>query len=239
MPRGSGGVGELDDLVHFAFGANLARIGRNRPFSEYDGGMATTPTTERGRATRERIVRAAAGLVADRGVAGMSLDDVCAQAPASKSQLYHYFSGRDELQEAVAEATSDAVLAGQSVLLTDVDTFAGVERYLAAIVALQERLHARGGCPIGSLAGQLADHHEGSRRALADGFDRWEAALRTGLDAMADRGDLREGTDVAALATRVLGAIQGGLLLTQVRRDPGQMRQAAETVLTLLRSAAA
>ncbi|MEV4422866.1 TetR/AcrR family transcriptional regulator [Patulibacter sp. NPDC049589] len=201
--------------------------------------MATEPTTERGRATRGRIVRAAAGLIAERGVAGMSLDDVCLQAPASKSQLYHYFSGRDELQQAVAEATCEAVMAGQATLLDDFGTLEGAERYLGAIVALQQQRQARGGCPIGSLAGQLAEHHEGSRRALVDGFDRWEAALRTGLEAMAERGVLRPGTDVASLAAQILGAIQGGLLLTQVRRDPGQMRQAADAALVLLRGATA
>lgn len=201
--------------------------------------MAAEPTTERGRATRGRIVGAAAALVTERGVAGMSLDDVCAQSAVSKSQLYHYFSGRDELQQAVAEVTSDAVLAGQAALLADFDTPEGAERYLDAIVALQEQRQARGGCPIGSLAGQLAEHHEGSRLALADGFDRWETGLRTGLQAMADRGHLRTGTDVPTLATQLLGMIQGGLLLTQVRRDPAQMRTAADGALTLLRTATA
>lgn len=200
--------------------------------------MTTEPTTARGRATRERIVRAATGLVAERGVAGMSLDDVCAEAPASKSQLYHYFAGRDELQQAVAEATCETVMTVQADVLADFDTLDGAERYLDALVGLQEQRHARGGCPIGSLAGQLAEHHEGSRLALADGFDRWETGLRVGLQAMADRGDFRSGTDVATLATQVLVAIQGGLLLTQVRRDPGQMRIAANLAMGLLRAAA-
>ena len=197
--------------------------------------MTTEPRTARGRATRERIVQAAAELVAERGVADTSLDDVRERAHASKSQLYLYFSDRDDLLRAVTRATSDAVMEIQADALAGFDSLAGIERYLDATVALQEERQARGGCPIGSLAGQLAEHDEGARLALADGFDRWEAGLRAGLNAMAARGELAPGADPALLATQTLALLQGGLLLTQVRRDPRQLRAAADAVLALIR----
>ena len=56
---------------------------------------------------------------------------------------------------------------------------------------------------------------------------------------MAARGELRPDTDPALLATQTLAILQGGLLLTQVRRDPNQIRTAADAVLTLIHSAAA
>jgi AcrR family transcriptional regulator len=98
-------------------------------------------------------------------------------------------------------------------------------------VTLQHARHARGGCPIGSLAGQLAEHDDGARQALADGVDRWEEAIRAGLERMAARGELRPDADPAVLAQRTLAAIQGGLLLTQIRRDPNQLRSALDGAL--------
>src|SRR2546427_12652282 len=71
------------------------------------------PVTVKGRAMRERIVQAAAELVAAKGVAGVSLDDVRARTGASRSQLYHYFEDRDDRIRAVVEATTDAVLGRQ------------------------------------------------------------------------------------------------------------------------------
>src|ERR671917_2724410 len=62
--------------------------------------MTQPPATEKGRATRERILQAAAELVAEKGAAGMSLDDVRARTGASRSQLYHYFDDRDDLVRA-------------------------------------------------------------------------------------------------------------------------------------------
>ena len=194
------------------------------------------PRTAPGRATRQRIIQAATELVAERGVAATSMDDVRERAHASKSQVYLYFSDRDDLMRAVSQATCDAVMETQADALAGFDSLDGVERYLDAVVSLQERREARGGCPIGSLVGQVAEHDEGARLALAAGFDRWEEALRAGLEAMAQRGELREDADSALLARQTLAALQGGLLLTQVRRDPGQLRASADGALAVIRS---
>src|SRR5436309_6536122 len=106
------------------------------------------PATAKGRATRERIVQAAARLVAEKGAAGMSLDDVRARTGASRSQLYHYFEDRDDLVRAVIDVTADAVIDIQGELLEHLDSWAGIERWFDALVELQTERQARGGCPI-------------------------------------------------------------------------------------------
>ena len=176
--------------------------------------------TVKGRETRERIISAAAELVTEQGVAGTSLDDVRGRAHASKSQLYHYFADRDDLMRAVARAASDDVVGGQAELFAQLDTIDGLRAWADALVTLQHTRHARGGCPIGSLAGQLAEQDDAARLELADGVDRWQAAIRNGLERMAARGELLPDADPRSLAQRTLAAVQGGLLLTQIRRDP-------------------
>src|SRR5438128_6497669 len=182
------------------------------------------PATPKGRAMRERIVQAAAELVAEKGVAGVSLDDVRARTSASRSQLYHYFEDRDDLIRAVVEATTDAVLGRQDELFDDLDSWAGIDRWFEFMIQPQIEQQARGGCPIGSLAGQLAESDPKARAAIAAGLDRWEAHISEGLTRMKTRGKLRKDADPAALATATMACIQGGLLLTQVRRDPHQLR---------------
>src|SRR5438132_13653786 len=136
---------------------------------------AHAPATAKGRAMRERIVQAAAELVAEKGVAGVSSEDVLARAGASRSQLYHYFEDRDDLIRAVVEATTDAVLGRQDELFDHLDSWAGIDRWFEFMVQHQIEQQARGGCPIGSLAGQLAESDPKARAAIAAGFDRWEA----------------------------------------------------------------
>jgi TetR/AcrR family transcriptional repressor of nem operon len=196
--------------------------------------MGVLPTTERGRSTRRRIVAAAREVVAEKGAAGASLDEVGALAPASRSQLYHYFDDKDDLIRAVAEATNDIVLDGQRDFFAGLNTWDGLVRWTDFLVAIQEQRHGQGGCPIATLLGQLAEQHDDIRVVLSSGFDRWEAHIRDGLASMAASGELEPDADVVWLATSTLASLEGGLVLTQARRDPQALRSALDGALALI-----
>jgi hypothetical protein len=55
---------------------------------------------------------------------------------------------------------------------------------------------------------------------------------------MQQRGKLRPDANPGRLATATMASLQGGLLLTQARRDPGQLRVALDGALTMLRASA-
>ncbi|MFG1646938.1 TetR family transcriptional regulator C-terminal domain-containing protein [Amycolatopsis sp. NPDC049252] len=74
-----------------------------------------------------------------------------------------------------------------------------------------------GGCAIGSLAAQLSGQDDPTRQVFVDAFERWEAPLIACL---------RPDVDVTELAHLTMAAIQGGLLLAQIRRTPDQLRLA-------------
>lgn len=196
------------------------------------------PRTGKGRATRERIVLAAAEVVAEKGAVAVSLDDVCERAGASRSQVYHYFDDKADLVRSAVGATAEAVLGAQAGHLEGLDSFAAIDAWFDDLVSLQAAGRARGGCPIGSLVGQLAERDEGARATLATSFDRWESHLADGLARMRARGELRANTDPTRLATATMASLQGGLLLTQARRDPGQLRAALDGAMAMLRQAA-
>jgi AcrR family transcriptional regulator len=196
------------------------------------------PRTDKGRATRNRVLDAATELVFEHGVAGTTLDDVRAAANVSKGQLYHYFADKGDLVHAVIDRTVEQVLGAQP-RLTNLSSWAAIAAWFDDLVQLQVDRHAIGGCPIGSLAGELAETDEQARTELAAGFDRWEAPLRDGLRQMQANGKLRRSADPDRLATATLASIQGGLVLTQTRRDPQQLRIALDAANAYLRSFAA
>jgi AcrR family transcriptional regulator len=196
--------------------------------------MGALPTTDRGRLTRQRIVAAASEVVAEMGALGASLDEVCARAPASRSQLYHYFDDKFDLMLAVAEATNDTVLDGQRDLFDYLDTWDGLVRWADALVALQQARGGQGGCPIANFLGQLGERDDAIRSMLASGFDRWEEAIGAGLAAMVSSGELRSDADAAWLASSTLASVQGGLVLSQARRDPLALRRALDGALALI-----
>jgi AcrR family transcriptional regulator len=201
--------------------------------------MTQEPKTRRGQVSRERIINSAANLVGERGVHGASLDDVLAAAKASKSQLYHYFRDKEDLVRAVVACQTERVLSAQMPLLEELDSWAAIAAWFDALVAGQDARHCVGGCPIGSLASELADHDEAARRDLAASFEHWEGYLARGLVRMQARGELVDRADPATLALAVMASIQGGLLLTQTQKTSQPLRVALDAAMIYLQSFAA
>ncbi len=191
--------------------------------------------TAKGRATRDRIVEVAAELMGLQGVGATSLDDVGEAAHVSRGQLYHYFSGKEALVDAAIARTVEVVLAGQP-RLHDLSAWDALRGWFDDLVLLQVERLGIGGCPIGCLASELAEHSDEARLKLAQAYTTWEAPLRDGLVTMQQHGQLAAAADPDHLATAVMAAIQGGLLLTKTRRDPEQLRIALDAMYAYLRS---
>lgn len=198
--------------------------------------MPNEPQTLRGRGSRERILAQAAQLVGEKGVRGTSLDDIREAASASKSQLYHYFANKEDLIQAIIGRQTANVLDAQQPLLAHLDSWENLERWCELLVAIQEKYQCVGGCPVGSLASELADQDEEARLALVHSFDQWEQYLLEGFTRMQERGELRTDADPAELAVAVMTSLQGGLLLTQTRKMTRPLQIALRTALTYVRS---
>ena len=197
--------------------------------------MPGEPRTGRGRASRERIVERAAELFAEQGIAATSLDEVLAAAGAGKSQLYHYFRGRDELVEAAVGLRCAQVLAGLTKALGAVASLTELEQALAGFVSGYEQMGLPG-CPIGSLAAEVAERNEDARLQTAAAFDAWEQLFTDALERLHDRGELRADASPAVLATAQLASIEGGMVLSQTRKDPASLHIAVAAGLGQVRA---
>ena len=175
--------------------------------------------TARGAATRERIIDGAASLIYEWGAASTSLDDIMAATRTSKSQLYHYFADKDALLLEVIRRQLGRVIAGQETELREFRSWEGMQRWRDHMVEVTRVTGGVGGCPLGSLASELADRSEPARQVLTTCFTEWEAYLVDGFSAMREDGLLSPQADPAELAVTVMTALQGGLLLAQTTRD--------------------
>jgi TetR/AcrR family transcriptional repressor of nem operon len=192
--------------------------------------------TPKGVATSDRIVAAAAELIAERGVAGTTTEEVRNAAGVSSSQLYHYFKDKMALVRAVIAYQTDAVLGAQDEFLEKPDSMQALRRWRDLLVRTQRGLRCEGGCPLGSLSSEIAEIAPEFRMDLNRAFARWEDGIRSGLRAMHARGELRKGADPDRLATALLAAVQGGLLLTQIRRTTKPLEAAIDAMLDHIES---
>jgi AcrR family transcriptional regulator len=206
--------------------------------------MATAPAgtlasgqhlTRKGQETHRRIVSEAAALMYEHGVAGTSIEDVQAAASVSASQIYYYFGDKNGLVRSVINHQCESVLGVQKPLLANLDSIEALAAWRDVIVSIHRDGRNQQGCPIGSLSSELSRSAPQARADLLAGFNRWEAALRDGLRAMRDRGELPDRVDPERFALALLAAVQGGLVLTQARRDTVALEASLGTLIDCLR----
>lgn len=198
--------------------------------------IAPEKLTPKGRATRERIVGAAAELMSRHGVAGTTIEDIQEAAAVSTSQMYHYFADKGDLVAAVIDFQTDQVMAVQRLGLERLECLDDLHRWRNIMVDVVLSLGCAGGCPIGSMANELAEIDPLARAQLARSFAQWENVIHDGLTVIAARGEIPDGTDIDQVALAMLAAIQGGLLLSQVRRTTAPLEAAVDTMIDYLRT---
>jgi TetR/AcrR family transcriptional regulator, lmrAB and yxaGH operons repressor len=185
------------------------------------------PTLRAGAETRSRITGAAALLMRRRGYHATGLAEVLARGEAPKGSLYHYFPGGKE------QLASEAVREGARVVTEQIiaafaanSDLAGVLRTFArGLAAGLAESGFRDGCPVATVTLDAASDSPIIAEACAAGFLEWRDTIAVELG----RWGYSEG-DAAKVATLVLSAFEGALLVARATRDAGPLHDVADAL---------
>jgi TetR/AcrR family transcriptional repressor of nem operon len=177
---------------------------------------------------RALILDAAASLLAERGYAHVSVDDVICQSGLSgKSHFYHYFRSKEQLAHEVIERQFERVCERGLAILRE-PMIAPLDRlalFIDTLVALQVERGLKAGSPFGAVGIDLAGMDEGYRQRVAVVFDRWATQLQSLLWEMRD--ELLPGTEARRLAHFIMSALEGAVTLSRVKQDASVMQGVA------------
>lgn len=186
--------------------------------------------TDKGQATRARILEHAAELIYTHGVHATNNEQLRRAAGVSGSQLNHYFPTKESLVLAVVAWQADNVLAlHRSQQFGGFHTIEMFRKWSAFYIAY-ERAY-REGCSLGSLASEIIKTDLDVHDELANAFDQWRGIFRDGIQHMQRLGTLRADADPAQQANLLLGAFQGGMLLAQVAQDITPLKDALQAAI--------
>ncbi|OBK69477.1 TetR family transcriptional regulator [Mycobacterium colombiense] len=171
--------------------------------------------TAKGRATRDRIVQAAAQLIVTEGLSASNMDNVRRAASVSGSQLAHYFADKAALIRAVIRRQIGVVLDfHRQPALRDLGSFDDFERWIDLNMRYLRRIGYFGTPTYHALTAQLAKTDDATRDALAAGYRQWIELLEQAIQRMQDAGLLVRDADPRRLALVIVAAHQGGGVLT-------------------------
>jgi TetR/AcrR family transcriptional repressor of nem operon len=166
--------------------------------------------------------------MAVHGYRNTSLDDVLRESGVGKGNFYHYFRSKEELGYAILDQFIEAFL---DRTLQPCFSGAGdrpvaqIRCFLDRVREAQRERNCIGGCPLGNLAAELSDLHEGFRGRLAGVFSTWRERLTLALREAQELGDVRPDCEPEAVAHFLVAALEGAMLMTKLTKDIGVMEQ--------------
>jgi AcrR family transcriptional regulator len=184
--------------------------------------------------TRQRLVEASAALLQRQGLTGTGIKQILAEARAPFSSLYHHFPGGKEELATEAIRTSGARYQAQVEEVWDEapDVISGIAAVFEGAAQTLEATDFAVGCPIATVALEVASTNEPLRLTTAEVFEGWIAAGAARFEA-----DKIAPEDARALALTVIALLEGAFILSQALRTTEPVLSAGATAATALRSA--
>ncbi|MEZ0360065.1 TetR family transcriptional regulator [Mycobacterium sp. SA01] len=166
--------------------------------------------TVRGRATRDRIVAAAAAIILDEGLSALNNETLRRVASVSGSQLAHYFADKRALIAAVLAKQIEVVLDfHRQPKLRCLESLDDFETWIDLNLRYLRRIGYAGTPTYHALAAQLAKSDAETRATLADGYRAWIAFFEKAIQQMKDRRILTATADPHQLAVILVATHQG------------------------------
>ncbi|WP_439098537.1 TetR/AcrR family transcriptional regulator [Amycolatopsis vastitatis] len=182
--------------------------------------------------TKDRIMAAGAELFRRNGYAGTGLKQIVSEANAPFGSLYHFFpGGKEQLGEEVVRTSGLAYIALFDLFIAPAeDLVSGIEAFFAAGIATLEATDYVEGCPIATVALEVAATNEPLRKATADVFTAWIDAgtgkfMRFGLEKEAAR----------TLTITAVNNLEGAFVLCRSLRETEAMAVAGAATVDVAR----
>jgi len=175
---------------------------------------------------------AGAELFRRNGYTGTGLKQIVTEANAPFGSLYHFFpGGKEQLGTEVVRESGLAYIQLFDLFIAPApDLISGIEAFFAAGIATLEATDYVEGCPIATVALEVAATNEPLRQATADVFTAW---IEAGTEKFAKFGISREAA--RTLTISVVNSLEGAFVLCRALRDTEAMAVAGATSVDVAR----
>lgn len=171
--------------------------------------------------TRALLLRSGMEMLTEQGMGATTLDDVLKRTGTPKGSFYHYFENKNAFVAAALDsyAAYFADKLERHFRDTALPPLARLEAFVEAACQGIARHDFQRGCLVGNLGQEVTCLEDSLRTRLEDIFRDWERRLADCLNAAVGAGELRPGSDCAALAHAFWIGWEGAILRARLTRS--------------------
>jgi TetR/AcrR family transcriptional regulator, transcriptional repressor for nem operon len=176
-----------------------------------------------GDSTREKILKAAAGLFHEFGYNGTSVQDIVSKANVPKGSFYNYFKSK----EALAIAASDALYPYALALLELENTSSPLGRlrkYFRLTLKEMQRYHYLRGCLVGNFASEITNATPALKTRITQHLDEATRRVAVVVSQAQDAGEMDPELPTMDLSRFILNSLYGAIFRSKTDRTERPMK---------------
>jgi TetR/AcrR family transcriptional regulator, transcriptional repressor for nem operon len=181
--------------------------------------------------SREKMIEAATRLFHMHGIKGTSIDQILLHSGTGKSQFTHYFKNKEGLVRAVIDTLYGVIREGRAPTGYDVRSWEDFEDWFGKYISFQKEHNCELSCPLGTIGGELGKEDELLRSEVKLFFEWCASQLARFFAERKAAGELKEDADPDGLADLCIAVMEGGMLMSKIKRDTLIFERAAGEVM--------
>jgi TetR/AcrR family transcriptional repressor of nem operon len=188
----------------------------------------------KGQQTRERIIAEAAAIFNQRGYEGCSIQAIMEATGLEKGGIYRHFESKEEL---AAEAFDYAWTVASTKRHQNLDAIPNhADRLKQHIANFVTRSGLPGGCPLLNTAVDSDNGNPVLRDRVRKALRNWKDMLSQIIEEGVEAGTIQPGIDASAAANRIVGGLEGAMLISRIEHNDQALRQALKDLDTYVES---
>jgi TetR/AcrR family transcriptional repressor of nem operon len=191
----------------------------------------------KGERTRDHILGEAGRLIHRKGIGATSVGDILAAAGIHKGSLYFHFRDKEDIGREVIRQAAGRFLGFVDRSLIGSTPRIALDNFFAAALAYHRGAGFVGGCLFGNTALETSDADRELAALVDEVFVAWIARIARVIAAGQKAGEFRGDLTARDLAQQVVAALEGGIMLSRLRKDAAALKTCIETMQVLLRPA--
>lgn len=182
------------------------------------------------------MINTAIDLFHRQGVNATSIDQILESSGTGKSQFSHYFKNKEGLVHAALTHLRDVISSGEAQTGYDIKSWKEMDQWFQGFIDFQASVNFERSCPIGTIGNDVGDDQENLRKDVVDFLTWSRGRLARFFEERKKAGDLPTKVDPEALADFCIAIMQGGMLLTKMKRSSDMFENAANQAQAYIKS---
>lgn len=184
----------------------------------------------KGELTREKIMEAARELFNAKGFNATTISDLVEATGMQKGSLYFHFSGKEAIAREVLDEATDEFMKFLDKALGGDNPGASIDNFFRCALDKHLAVGFVGGCIFGNTALEMSDADPEFAGAIDRVFDKWIDKIAGAVANAQQRGQIRTDIGSHALAKQIIATVEGGIMMSRLKKDERPMRECLDTL---------